>query len=81
LVQDRNTVLQFFLEHPGIPLSLSYKSPPGYRGARCGRSSTGKTVAVKILASELNLLMNWFDLQQVVNKNVGETEKQRKKDI
>jgi SpoVK/Ycf46/Vps4 family AAA+-type ATPase len=40
-----------------------------------GTLGTGKTVAAEILASELNLLMYRFDLQQVVNKYVGETEK------
>lgn len=31
-------------------------------------------MAAEIMASELNLLMCWFDLQQVVNKYVGEAE-------
>jgi len=36
---------------------------------------TGKTLAAEALASELTLDLYHIDLSQVVNKHVGETEK------
>jgi hypothetical protein len=40
-----------------------------------GPSGTGKTMAGEVLASELNLDLYRIDLSQVVNKYIGETEK------
>ena len=40
-----------------------------------GPSGTGKTMAAEILAEELKLPMYRIDLSQVVNKYIGETEK------
>jgi hypothetical protein len=40
-----------------------------------GPSGTGKTMAAEVLASELNLDLYRIDLSQVVNKYIGETEK------
>ncbi len=41
----------------------------------CGPSGTGKTLAAEILAGELRLDLYRIDLSQVVNKYIGETEK------
>ncbi len=41
----------------------------------CGAPGTGKTMAAEVLASELQLPMFRIDLSQVVNKYIGETEK------
>jgi hypothetical protein len=41
----------------------------------CGPPGTGKTMAAEALASELALPMYRIDLSQVVNKYIGETEK------
>jgi ATPase family associated with various cellular activities (AAA) len=40
-----------------------------------GLSGTGKTMAAEVLASELRLDLYLIDLSQVVNKYIGETEK------
>src|SRR5262249_30411834 len=40
-----------------------------------GASGTGKTMAAEVLAGELRLDLYRIDLSQVVNKYVGETEK------
>lgn len=50
-------------------ISVLFAGPPG----------TGKTMASEILASELNLPMYRIDLSQVVNKYIGETEKNLKR--
>lgn len=44
-----------------------------------GPSGTGKTMAAEVLAGKLNLPMFRIDLSQVVNKYIGETEKNLKK--
>lgn len=41
----------------------------------CGPSGTGKTLAAEVLASELRVDLYRIDLSQVVDKYVGETEK------
>jgi hypothetical protein len=45
----------------------------------CGPPGTGKTMAAEAIASELCLPMFRIDLSQVVNKYIGETEKNLKK--
>jgi hypothetical protein len=40
-----------------------------------GDSGTGKTMAAEVIATELDLPMYRIDLSQVVNKYIGETEK------
>ncbi|MCE9672834.1 AAA family ATPase [Myxococcus stipitatus] len=40
-----------------------------------GQSGTGKTLAAEVLANELKLDLHRIDLSQVVNKYIGETEK------
>ena len=44
-----------------------------------GETGTGKTMASEVLANELNLDLYKIDLSQVINKYVGETEKNLKK--
>ena len=44
-----------------------------------GPSGTGKTMAAEVIASRLKLDMYRIDLSQVVNKYIGETEKNLKK--
>ncbi len=44
-----------------------------------GESGTGKTMAAEVLANELKLDLYRIDLSQVVNKYIGETEKNLKK--
>lgn len=44
-----------------------------------GESGTGKTMASEVLANELNLDLFRIDLSQVINKYIGETEKNLKK--
>lgn len=43
-----------------------------------GESGTGKTMATEVLANELDLDLYRIDLSQVVNKYIGETEKNLK---
>src|SRR4029077_3008024 len=50
-------------------IAVLFSGPPG----------TGKTMAAEILASELDLPMYRVDLSQVVNKYIGETEKNLKR--
>lgn len=44
-----------------------------------GPSGSGKTMATEVLANELNLDLYRIDLSQVVNKYIGETEKNLRK--
>ena len=44
-----------------------------------GESGTGKTMAAEVLANELRLDLYRIDLSQVVNKYIGETEKNLKR--
>jgi SpoVK/Ycf46/Vps4 family AAA+-type ATPase len=44
-----------------------------------GESGTGKTMASEVIANELGLDLYRIDLSQVVNKYIGETEKNLKK--
>lgn len=45
----------------------------------CGPPGTGKTMAAEAIADELKLPMFRIDLSQVINKYIGETEKNLKK--
>src|SRR5262249_57055162 len=47
----------------------------GVRALFCGPSGTGKTLAAKLLASALQMDLYRLDLSAVVNKYIGETEK------
>jgi hypothetical protein len=44
-----------------------------------GESGTGKTMAAEVIANELELLLYRIDLSAVVNKYIGETEKNLRK--
>jgi hypothetical protein len=48
---------------------------PGVRALFTGPSGTGKTLAARLLASELQMDLYRLDLSAVVNKYIGETEK------
>ena len=48
---------------------------PGVRALLQGPSGTGKTLAARVLAAELGLDLYRVDLASVVNKYIGETEK------
>src|SRR5690606_31592589 len=47
----------------------------GVRALFSGSSGTGKTLAARILATELGMDLYRVDLSAVVNKYIGETEK------
>jgi AAA+ superfamily predicted ATPase len=49
--------------------------PPAVTALLHGPSGTGKTLAARVLASELGLDLYAIDLAQVVSKYIGETEK------
>ncbi len=51
---------------------------PGIRAHFAGESGTGKTMACEALANELNLPLYRMDVQSVLNKYIGETEKKLK---
>jgi len=58
------------------PQSEAKSSPPGGIVALfSGPSGTGKTMAAEVLARDLHLALHRVDLTQVVNKYIGETEK------
>ena len=48
---------------------------PGVKALFGGPSGTGKTLAAKVLAAELQLDLYRLDLSAIVNKYIGETEK------
>ena len=56
-------------------LSLSSPLNPGVRALFSGPSGTGKTLAARLLASVLQMDLYRLDLSAVVNKYIGETEK------
>ena len=56
---------------PGFPGGLNR----GVRALFEGPSGTGKTLAARVLASQLNLDLYRVDLAALVNKYIGETEK------
>src|SRR5690606_1684579 len=58
-------------------LGEAFRAHPsrGVRALFSGASGTGKTLAAKILASELGMDLYQIDLSAVVNKYIGETEK------
>lgn len=56
-------------------LKSGYGKNPGVRAIFTGMSGTGKTMAAKILASRLGMDIYRVDLAALVNKYIGETEK------
>jgi len=61
------------LEHLGE--GFARNSTRGVRALFTGPSGTGKTLAARILAAELDMDLYRVDLAAVINKYVGETEK------
>jgi SpoVK/Ycf46/Vps4 family AAA+-type ATPase len=61
------------LQHLGSAFANS--SNRGVRALFTGASGTGKTLAAKIIAAELGIDIYRVDLSAVVNKYIGETEK------
>jgi hypothetical protein len=55
--------------------ALGAQLSPAVRALFCGPSGTGKTLAAQVLATELQLDLYRLDLSTVVNKYIGETEK------
>jgi hypothetical protein len=55
--------------------AFSSNSNRGVRALLTGPSGTGKTLAAKILAAELDMDLYRVDLAAVINKYIGETEK------
>ena len=55
--------------------SLRADRNPGVRALFSGPSGTGKTLAAQLLAAELQMDLYRLDLSAVVNKYIGETEK------
>lgn len=55
--------------------AFTYTHNAGVRALFTGNSGTGKTLAARILAAELGMDLYRVDLAAVVNKYIGETEK------
>jgi len=61
--------------HEGVGASLGAQLTPGVRALFSGPSGTGKTLAARLLAASLGKELFSVDLATVVNKYLGETEK------
>jgi hypothetical protein len=59
----------------GLGPALRGQINPGVRALFSGPSGTGKTLAARLLAAELKMDLYRIDLSAVVNKYIGETEK------
>src|SRR5207248_2214342 len=59
----------------GVGRALSGQLTPGVRALFSGPSGTGKTLAARLLAGRLGMDLYRLDLSAVVNKYIGETEK------
>ena len=58
-----------------LPVALGNGSGPGVRALFSGPSGTGKTLSARLLAAALGKDLYRLDLSGVVNKYLGETEK------
>jgi hypothetical protein len=68
--------IRFREELPGaLGPALRGQVNPGVRALFSGPSGTGKTLAARLLAAELQMDLYRIDLSAVVNKYIGETEK------
>jgi len=72
-LQQRCCYREQLLNHLGP--AFKNTSNCGVRALFTGRSGTGKTLAAKILASEVDMDIYRVDLASIVNKYIGETEK------
>jgi hypothetical protein len=72
-LQQRCSYREQLLNHLGP--AFKNTSNCGVRALFTGRSGTGKTLAAKILASEVGMDIYRVDLASIVNKYIGETEK------
>src|SRR5205807_243534 len=61
--------------HETVGASLGAQLTPGVRALFSGPSGTGKTLAARLLAGALGKELFALDLSTVVNKYLGETEK------
>ncbi len=61
--------------HEGVGSALGAQLTPGVRALFSGPSGTGKTLAARLLAASLGKELFSVDLATVVNKYLGETEK------
>ncbi len=61
--------------HEAVGNALAKQLNPGVRALFSGPSGTGKTLAARLLASSLQMDVYRLDLSTVVNKYIGETEK------
>ena len=61
--------------HTSVGAALSEQLNVGVRALFSGPSGTGKTLAARLLASVLQMDLYRLDLSSVVNKYIGETEK------
>lgn len=61
--------------HEWSSAPLNADRNPGVRALFSGPSGTGKTLAAQLLAAELQMDLYRLDLSAVVNKYIGETEK------
>jgi ATPase family associated with various cellular activities (AAA) len=61
--------------HTAVGRSLQSQVTPGLRALFTGPSGTGKTLAARLLAAALGKELYALDLSTVVNKYLGETEK------
>ena len=61
--------------HEAVGAALGAHLNPGVRALFSGPSGTGKTLAARLLAAVLQMDLYRLDLSAVVNKYIGETEK------
>src|SRR5207302_9333346 len=60
---------------PAVGAAFGAQLGPGVRALFSGPSGTGKTLAARVLAGVLQMDLYRLDLSAVVNKYIGETEK------
>lgn len=71
-LQQRCLLRERLLDHLGSAFGSANR---GVRALFSGSSGTGKTLAARILAAELGMDLYRVDLASVINKYIGETEK------